>query len=842
MTERHNQQEHNHDVLEHYRDAGWKLVKADPETKGGVDHQWQLRDVSLAEVRRYLVAGGGVGVQVGEVSSWLGVADADHEHAISTAPAFLPETLTQAKGAEVSHRFYYCEGLGYRQFNDLSGNRLIDIKASVNGAGHLVVLEPTRHPRKGSYRFVGGFNPAAIAHVPLPELDRSISLWACCSLIAAELPKSREEGEGGRHDISNAIAGFGLRNGWTEEETLKVLLAAWKARNAPDKALRALERNVVDTADKLSRDEPCTGGRTLEELMPGLPGRIAKFMGWQRADRREGQSHNLTDMGNAERFIDQHGHMVRYCYEWASWLVWDGTRWVRDVGGGRVRKLAKETVRSIYHEAAEIPEDDLRKAIAKHAARSEATTKIDAMLKQAECELPITPAELDSDPCLLNCLNGTINLKTGELLDHDQAHYLTKLAPVEYDPNAKAPTFDAFLERVQPKEAVRGFLKRAVGYSATADTTEQCMFIDHGSGMNGKSTFAEAIAAALGDYAQRAPTEMLMVRRSGGIPNDVARLKGARFVAASETEEGRRLAESLVKDLTGSDTITARFMRAEFFDFTPTHKLWLSTNHKPEIRGTDLAIWRRIRLVPWSVKIPPAERDTHLPRKIREELPGVLAWIVKGCLEWRDRGLNPPEDVRAATQAYRAESDVLAGFLADCCKIGETETEYAAALWKAWGRWAEENGEPIGTQTRFGSKLRERGFLNSRDGKTGRKKWRGLSLWPDWEDRAGVTVRGSNSSTLRFAGNSEQAEQSEPKNNISSSKTHRDEFMRKNGSDCSEGSGKQPEPEETSFVSSPARKRRRLTEDEAIEAQKLIAEGMAPALARAEVLKEDAPY
>jgi len=211
----------------------------------------------------------------------------------------------------------------------------------------------------------------------------------------------------------------------------------------------------------------------------------------------------------------------------------------------------------------------------------------------------------------------------------------------------------------------------------------------------------------------------------------VARLKGSRFVAAAETEEGRRLAESLVKDLTGQDTITARFMRAEWFDFKPTHKLWLSTNHKPEIRGTDTAIWRRIRLVPWTVTIPPAQQDKKLPSKLGDELTGILAWIVRGCLEWQRAGLQAPDEVRHATGRYRAEMDVLAAFIDEECVVAEQATASAKALYSAYKAWCEENGEKHESQRRFGGRLKERGFENGRitaGARKGAVEWYGIGL------------------------------------------------------------------------------------------------------------------
>jgi putative DNA primase/helicase len=437
-----------------------------------------------------------------------------------------------------------------------------------------------------------------------------------------------------------------------------------------------------------------------------------------------------TDLGNSERFNQRHGADVLYCYALGAWLVFNGARWERD-DGGKVHRLAKATVRGIYQEASDAEDEQERKALAQHATRSEAEARIRAMLELAKSEEPVSTEELDARPWFLNVQNGTIDLRTGILHPHRREDLLTKLAPVHYDPDAKAPTWTAFLERIQPDEEMRAFLQRAVGYSATGETSEQCLFINHGGGANGKSTAQETIAAALGDYTMRAPTDMLLAKRAGGIPNDVARLKGARFVAASETEEGRRLAESTVKDLTGGDTITARFMRGEWFDFTPTHKLWLSTNHKPEIRGTDAAIWRRIRLIPWTVTIPPEEQDKGLLAKLREELPGILAWIVQGCLEWRREGLRPPDEVRRATGKYRAEMDVLAAFIDEECIVAEHASATAKALYSAYREWCEENGERPESQRRFGGRLKERGFESARittGARKGAVEWHGIGL------------------------------------------------------------------------------------------------------------------
>ena len=473
------------------------------------------------------------------------------------------------------------------------------------------------------------------------------------------------------------------------------------------------------------------------------------------ANRKDAPAFNLTDLGNARRLVHHHGRDLRYCWEWRKWFVWDGRRWVKD-RTGEVYRLAKETVAGIYQEASAEPDDERRKALAKHAMRSEAGARIKEMVDLARSDVPVLPDDLDASPDLLNTESGTVDLRTGELRDHRREDLITKIAPVEYRSDAPAPAWEAFLERVLPSEELRRFVQRACGYSATGDTSEQCMFINHGGGANGKSTFQEAIAAALGDYAMRAPTEMLLIKRSGGIPNDVARLKGARFVAASETEEGRRLAESLIKDLTGQDTLSARFLWGELFDFRPTHKLWLSTNHKPEIRGTDTAIWRRIRLIPWSVTIPPAEQNKKLPATLRHELPGILAWIVQGCLEWRRRGLQAPDEVRKATGEYRAEMDVLAGFLAECCTLDAEYWEYAKDLYESYKRWCDENGERPEPQRKFGGRLGERGFKRDRGGSRGAGIWRGVRLTEEEKGRVEGML------TLRKSGISSTSDPTDP--------------------------------------------------------------------------------
>lgn len=439
---------------------------------------------------------------------------------------------------------------------------------------------------------------------------------------------------------------------------------------------------------------------------------------------------HLNEAGNAQRLVARHGQDLRYAYAWHRWLVWDGRRWAIDDTGQPVRRML-ETLRHLIESANEIEDSEVRKKVFSHALRSETDARVRGALSLAQAHdgVPVLHADLDTDPLLLNVENGTINLRTGELRPHDRADLITKIAPVVYRPDAKAPTFRAFLERVLPDEETRQFVVALLGYSLTGDTSEQMLAILWGGGSNGKTTLLETIRAMLGDYGQQAPAETFLERRDS-VPNDVARLRGTRFVAATETGEGRRLNEVLVKRLTGGDTIAARFMRSEWFEFTPQFKAWLATNHKPEIRGTDDAIWRRIRLVPFTVKIGDDERDTKLAEKLRTELPGILALAVQACIAWQQHGLPAAGLISEATADYRTESDTLGGFLNDCCVIRADVQAKASDLYTRYGYWCTEVGaEPLKQQA-FGRRLSDRGYQQKRTNALGRV-WAGISIRHD---------------------------------------------------------------------------------------------------------------
>ncbi len=435
---------------------------------------------------------------------------------------------------------------------------------------------------------------------------------------------------------------------------------------------------------------------------------------------------HCTDMGNGFRFARDHRGGVLYNAKGAQWLCWDGKRWAED-DRHEIMQRAKQTVIGILREAAYTQDDVLRKVLRKHSEKSEQDGRMSAMLNQAKSELPVRIDAFDGKPFAFNCGNGIVDLRTGELHPHDRAEMHTKLSPVMYDPSATAPKWETFLDRIfASDESLIRFVQRAAGYSLTGDVSEQCLFIAYGTGANGKSVFLKTIAALVADYGQATRTETLMVKRHVGVSNDIACLRGARFVSAFETDEGQRFAESNVKQLTGGDKIRARFLFKEEFEFAPQFKLWLAANHKPEIRGQDHAIWRRIKLIPFNVTIPQDERNAHLDAELQDELPGIFAWAVRGCMAWQSEGLGVTEAVKQATADYQFEMDALAEFFADRCEMDAHYEVSATEIYAAYKSWCQASGEEPESQKWLAVRLKERGCNVERRFKA--RIWKGIGL------------------------------------------------------------------------------------------------------------------
>ncbi len=570
----------------------------------------------------------------------------------------------------------------------------------IKGDGGYVVAPPSIHPTGAQYEWFAGTE-----QLPRPYPNRSAlqrlstpieSIKRTANPPSTSMAANSRITEGQRNTTLASIAGALRHRGKSEEE--------------------------IGTALEVVNRERCHPPLDDKEVA-GIAKSYSKY---PAGDSSISVSEHRTDLGNAKRLVARHGADLRYVHLWKKWLCWDDRRWRIDDSGETMR-LAKATIGSLYEEAAGTLDGD-RQELAKWAIKSEAEKRLQAMINLAQSEpgIPVAPDELDRDKWLLNCENGTLDLRTGILRPHDRNDVITKIVSAPYNPDAYCELWDSFLERIFEHNAdLIAFVQRAAGYALTGETYEHCLFICYGKGRNGKSTLLEALAALLNDYAQQTPTETLLASQGSRIPNDVAQLKGARFVTAIEADEGRRLNEALVKQLTGGDRMSARFLHGEFFQYVPQCKLFLAVNHRPEIKGTDNAIWERIKLVPFDVTIPPLERDKELPDKLKAELSGILTWAVEGCHRWKLGGLGESREVVGATQAYRTEMDVLGSFIASDCLLGPGAKCQSNKLYEAYTQWCTVANEKPLRQKNFVARMEERGF---RKEKSSVMVWSGIGL------------------------------------------------------------------------------------------------------------------
>lgn len=423
-----------------------------------------------------------------------------------------------------------------------------------------------------------------------------------------------------------------------------------------------------------------------------------------------------TELANSRRFLIQHGEKCLYCHPWKKWLIWDGKRWEIDHSGAVVR-LAKSVVDQLWHET-QYSSRNASDEVLKFVTNSAKSAGIKAMLTLAASETPIQPEEMDQNEWLLNCPNGTIDLRTGELREHRREDLLTKLCPVEYLIDSETYVWDRFLEDVFPNEEVIRYMQRLLGYALTGNTREHVLPIFYGKGANGKSTLLEAFMEMLGsDYALKAPQSLLVASKGDRHPTELADLHGKRFVVCTETAENCKLNEPLIKELTGGDTIRARRMREDFWQFVPTHKIVLCTNHKPIVSGTDNGIWRRLQLVPFMQTFTEEQQDKDLKEKLRVAAPGILFWVVKGAVDWCQNGIQTPSIITSATDEYRSDEDIVGQFIEDCCVTGHSAYNVKAGqLYEAYEKWCEDSGQTLLNQTMFGKRVTAMGYTKKRSG------------------------------------------------------------------------------------------------------------------------------
>jgi len=448
----------------------------------------------------------------------------------------------------------------------------------------------------------------------------------------------------------------------------------------------------------------------------------------------------LTDSGNAKRLAAEYGDRIRFCGPWKSFLTYDGRRWQTD-SNHMVKQYAMQIPSLIIKDIAKVGDRDYQESILKWAHRSQSSRAIRDMIYLIDALVPVDAAELDSHALLFNCANGTIDLETGELRKHDPTDYITRVSEIPYDPEAACPTWlNCIKTIVNHDDDLQDYLWRFFGYCLTGDTREHRLPIFHGDGSNGKSTILKTIMAVMGeDYSTKVARDLLTVQRHQSHPTGVCDLFGRRLAAAIETGEWERLDEPLIKELTGGDTVKARRLFENFWQFEPTHKIVICTNHKPRVVGRDHAIWRRIDLVPFDVQFwdpqkgesgrPEFRVDRSMDDRLIAERPGILAWLVRGCLAWQKDGLPQPEAVRVATEKFRNSQDDVPDFVRDCCVESADEMVPSDTLRKAYNDW-KGGKNPLSSRS-FKQKMEAAGYRCEKC-KSGPHKdrmcWQGLGL------------------------------------------------------------------------------------------------------------------
>jgi putative DNA primase/helicase len=679
-----------------------------------------------------------IGLVTGAVSGFI-VVDVDPEKRGDASLADLqarhgplPETIESLTGGGGLHKLYGHPGVPV-------ANSVAKIAPGIDirGDNGYVIAPPSLHLSGRPYAWDVTRHPDDTPLAPCPAwLLRLMQTSTPVPSVAGEDGAPITEGR--RNDTLFRL-GSGMR---ARSVSAPAILAALKAINAEQCTPPLSDKDVERIAVSCARYE--TGSAASSTAPHGEAHGAAHA---QSQDARDVLPY--SDYTNAIAFVRDHGQDLRYCYPWKEWLLWTGTHWERDMSG-EVPRRAKQTVRRLATRLATI-EEGRERALLAHIKSSLSTTKLKALVENAQSEpgIPVMPEALDTYPWLLNCANGILDLTTGTLRPHERKALLSKCVPVDYDPHVTCPTWDAFLWRIMGgtitpddpdmsvgelaqrqaadtrAKALIDFLQRMVGYSLTGATHEQCLFILHGPTKTGKSTFLALLRALLGPYGQQADMSSFMHKERDEVRNDLADLAGSRVVCAIETQEGRRLAEALIKQVTGGvDLIKARFLFKEYFTYKPQFKLFLGTNHKPIIHDTDSAIWERIRLVPFVVHIPKPDRDTTLEGRLKTELPGILAWAVRGCLAWQQQGgLHEPAPVEDATQQYREDMDDLGRFLKEVCILAPAHKVMTTVLLKAYQHWSGHHEE---TAKSLHTKLSTRGYVDKR-GNMG-NFWHGIGL------------------------------------------------------------------------------------------------------------------
>lgn len=714
---------------------GWPIIRL--FEKRPIDKGWTDSGIVSAKTARHWATKHNIGIRTGSVSDLI-VIDEDPRNGGDAKKLNLPNTVIVATG-NGGHHFYFRipKNMTVQNSNGLLAPG-IDIKCE-NGQ---VVFVGAVHPDTGNtYRWLEGHSPHEVEIAEFPE-----HLLPCLTVKKPNVGKRHAEKTGSKliqkpkqysaTCLANAIDRISRSIPGTRNDTLNREAFNCGKLIAANLLDRGQAYSELESAAMESGLEPKEIESTLSRALE--QGALSKseftIIESPAVDNpvtaKNTHPINNTDSGNAERLIRQYGHDLHYCYNWNKWLVYDGQRWLADARGAAMG-FTKIVARNIRKEANQCPDDHSRDETRKWSKTSERADKRRSMLSLAmyEPNVAIGIQDLNRNPWLFNCKNGTLDLEKDKFQYARRSDLITKQAPVHYDKNATCPLWEQTLKRILPNDEVREFIQRAVGSSLTGLTGDQVLLFLYGLGANGKSVFLRTIMDLMGrDYSIQAAPDLLLEKKAAH-PTELADLFGIRFLSVTELGPERVFNETLIKQMTGEDKIRARRMREDFWEFDATHHIWIAANHKPTIRGTDYAIWRRVLIIPFGETIPANERDPHLAKKLRAEMPGILNWAIEGCNQWRLTGLRPPEIVQLATDEYRTDMDVTGRFLAERTVSDKDLRTNSTTLYFAYCDWARSSGEEELTQKKFGQSLTEKGTIRQKSG--GLYHYTGIGLKPD---------------------------------------------------------------------------------------------------------------
>lgn len=634
-----------------------------------------------------------IGIPTGSASGFF-VIDIDEKNGVSGSDSLskleskygsLPPTLHSRTGTGGRHIFFK-----YPHNLEVRNRAAIFPGVDVRGEGGYIVAAPSIVDGN-AYEWID--EDVTIADAPKWLLTLIAPVK---NVKRAQLDKAAVILEGGRNDkIFRFVVGQ-VRSGYSREKVESFALHANQTMCSPPMTEQEVLQ-IVENAFRLSKDN---------------------------------YGFKLSDLGNSKKMADINGHDIRYLFESASWLLWNQVYW-EPVSIVVIMGLAKQVPAALAKEAEALPDGPAKTALMRHARSSESRKRLVDMvdLFKSEPGIGISVAELDQHPFLFPVQNGIVNLKNGTFLPPDRELLLTQIAGVSFDAVATCPRWLNFVSQTMGKDpALMLYMQRAIGYALTGSLAEQCLFFLYGFGANGKSTFLNVIRALFGTLGLQAASETLMdgKRSSGGPSGDIARLRGKRFVSMSETDDGRHMNEGLVKSLTGGDPVVARDLYQSTIEFLPTHKLFLASNHKPIIKGTDIGVWRRIRMVPFNVTVKPEDRNPNLEAELLEELPGILNWAIEGCLDWQRNGLPMPKAIEVATNEYKSEMDIVGSWISECCEVGPWNEVVFDDAYRSYEAWSKDYNGFAFTKKRFGQMLLERGFKQGIKNRS--RSYKGISL------------------------------------------------------------------------------------------------------------------